>query len=403
MNAISLEEFKGRRAQVLRALDGAIAIALAGDGAPPLTGHWTPDWNFCYLTGIRDEPGAAVLFDPRSEDPKRQCVLLLKPRNPDTERWDGFRDDLDESLRKRTGFDTILRTTMLPRLLTTLARRRGRVACLHPFSVYDAPVSPDLLVFRRVSERVVGVKIEDQTNLLPSMRAIKSAGELAIMRRACAATERGYRVAARAIRPGLDERELQRALEDGFAAGGGEGTGYNSIVGAGLHSTVLHYNTNRGTLAAGDVVLIDAAASVDGYTADVTRTYPVSGSFSPEQKRVYSIVLEALHAAIAVVRPGVAMHEVEAAARDVIARAGYGDAFIHGIGHQLGIEVHDSTPDGPLREGMVITIEPGVYLPEQRLGVRIEDDILVTPSGHENLTASIPKGVEEVEAMVRGS
>ncbi len=398
---IPLSEFRARREKLLKSLDGAVGVVFAGEGSGVLHGTWEPDANFYYLTGIRGEPGAAVVLDPASEDPKRACVLLLRPRNPEIERWDGLRDELSEGLKSATGFDTILRTTALPRLLTTIARKRARVACLHPFAVYDAPVSPDLAVFRKVAERVVGVRTEDRTNLLASMRAIKSEPELAILRRACSASEQGYRAAARTIRPGLGERELQKALEDAFLHAGGTGTGYNSIVGSGLNSTVLHYNSNRGTLAAGDVVLIDAGARVDGYTADVTRTFPVSGAFTTEQRRVYDVVLEALEAGTRAVRPGVHLHEVDAAAREVIARAGYADAFIHGIGHQLGIEVHDATPDGPLHAGMVITIEPGVYLPELKLGVRIEDDILVTSTGRENLTASIPRDAGAIEALMR--
>jgi Xaa-Pro aminopeptidase len=151
----------------------------------------------------------------------------------------------------------------------------------------------------------------------------------------------------------------------------------------------------------GDLLLIDAAARVGGYTADVTRTFPVSGRFTKEQRGVYEIVLAAMEAAIRAVKPGVQMAAVDAAARKVIEKAGYGDAFMHGIGHQLGIEVHDSTPDGPLKAGMVVTIEPGIYLPDRKLGVRIEDDILVTGTGSKNLTAGIPKAPDEVEAMMR--
>jgi Xaa-Pro aminopeptidase len=399
---IGAAEFVQRRQRVLERLDGAAAVVFAGDAAASVTGLWQPDWNFYYLTGIRDEPGAAVLFDPANDDPRRRCVLFLKPLNPEIEEWDGYRDRLDRGLKDRTGFETIQRTYHLPRALTAAARRGGggRLACLHPFSVYDAPISADLAVFRKVSERLVGVRIEDMTNLLPSMRAVKSEGEIAQMRRAAEATAAGFRAAAGAIRPGASERDVQRALEDGFRDGGGTGTGYNSIVGAGLNSTVLHYHANDQPLREGEVILIDAAARVGGYTADVTRTLPISGRFAREQREVYDVVLAALEAAIRAVKPGAYLHEVDAAARAVIERAGHGDAFVHGIGHQLGIEVHDAAPEGPLQAGMVITIEPGIYLKDRRLGVRIEDDIRVTERGPENLTEMIPRRADEVEAMM---
>ncbi|MFN0133320.1 MAG: aminopeptidase P N-terminal domain-containing protein [Phycisphaerales bacterium] len=402
-DGISVREFVARRDRVLKALNGAIGVVFAGDGPPALSGFWEPDWNFYYLTGIRDEPGAAVLFDPRAEDPLRRCVLFLKPLNPEIEAWDGYRDRISTALKQESGFDSVMRTYALPRTLTTIARRRGTLACLHPFAVYDAPITLDLAVFRKVAERCIGVAIKDFTNLLPSMRAVKSAREVREVERAAGATAAGYAAAARMIRPGVAERDVQRAVEDGFRAGGASGTGYNSIVGAGLNSTVLHYMANNATAQAGEVILIDAGARVGGYTADVTRTLPVSGKFTAEQREVYEVVLAALEAGIRAVRPGVHMSAVDAAARKVIDRAGFGDQFIHGIGHQLGIEVHDSTPDGPLKAGMIVTIEPGIYIPEKRLGIRIEDDILVTPRGSRNLTAAIPKTVRAVEAMMRSA
>lgn len=405
-DGIELAEFARRRQKVLRALDGAAAVVFAGDGAPPLDGFWQPDWNFYYLTGIRDEIGAALLLDPRAEDPGRRAVLFLRPLNPEAEEWDGLRDRIGTTLKKSTGFETVMRLGKLPALLAAAARRRRRLACLHPFASHDQPVSHDLAVYRRVCERVVGVTIEDRTILLPELRAVKSPAELRLIRRACRATAAGYDAALKALRPGLAERALQRAIEDGFTSAGATGVGYNSIVGSGINGTVLHYMANNGTCRDGDLVVIDAGARVGGeggggYTADVTRTFPVSGRFTPEQKRVYGIVLRAQAAAIRAARPGAHTHEVDAAARDVIDRAGFADRFPHGIGHQLGIEVHDATPDGPLRPGMIITIEPGIYLPDRGFGIRIEDDILVTRRGPVNLTASIPKSIEDIEHAMR--
>lgn len=403
-STVDLSVYRERREKVLEALDGAAAVFFAGDGGAPLVGAWEADASFVYLTGIRNEAGAAVLFDPKAEDPKRRCVLFLRPLNPELEDWDGYRGRIGEELRKGTGFETVMRTNYLPRMLTAAARKRGRLACLHPFAVYDAPVSPDLAAFKKVAERVPGVRIEDRSDLLPSLRAVKSEAEVAALRRAAAATARGFEAALGVVRPGVSEREVQRALEDGFRAGGADGerpVGYNSIVGSGLNGTVLHYMANSGTCEEGDLLVIDAGARVDGYTADVTRTYPVSGTFTPEQREVYSVVLAALEAATRAAKPGAWMHELDAAAREVIERAGHGDAYIHGIGHQLGMEVHDATPDGPLKAGMVITIEPGIYLVAKRLGVRIEDDVLITDRGPEVLTAMIPKSVEAVEEAMR--
>lgn len=400
-DAIATSEYRKRRERLLKELGGAAGVVFAGDGAAPLSGRWQPDWSFYYFTGIREEAGAALLLDPRAEDPRRRCILFLRPLNPEAEQWDGLRDRIGQSLKKRWGLETVMRTTALPRVLTDVARRRKRLACLHPFAVYPAEVSPDLAVFRRVSERVLGVVIEDRTTVIPGMRAVKSAGELTQMKAAIGATTRGFEAALRAIRPGIGEREIQRAVEDGFVSGGADGVGYNSIVGSGLNGTVLHYMANDGQVRDGDLVVIDAGARIGGYTADVTRTYPASGRFTDEQREIYGIVLKALKAAMRAVRPGVRMHEVDAAARAIIDKAGYGDHFPHGIGHQLGIEVHDATPDGPLKAGMVVTVEPGIYLPERRLGVRIEDDVLVTSRGPRVLTEAIAKDMDAIEAAMK--
>ena len=395
---ISLTEYQQRRERVLKSLKGAAGIVFAGEGGGSA---WKPHTHFVYLTGIRNEPGAALLFDPTAEDAKRRCVLFLRPVDPEAQRWEGYRDVIGAALKKQLGFDSVLRTTYLAQAITGAARRAKRLACLHPFAVYPAEVSPDLKTYRQVAERVPGVDIEDRSQLLPQMRAVKSSAELALMRKAVAATVTGYRAALKIIRPGVTESKIEQTLEQTYQAHGATGVPYDSIVGAGLNSTILHYSQNTGVAKAGDLVVIDSAAEVDGYAADVTRTVPVSGKFTKEQREMYELVLRAQLAAIKAVRPGAKMCEVDAAARDVLEKAGHGDAFIHGIGHQLGLEVHDATPDGALKPGMVITIEPGVYIPDRKLGIRIEDDVLVTRTGNAVLTAAIRKSVKAVEAALR--
>ncbi len=400
---IALAEYAQRRERVRQELDGAVGLVYAGDASPLLHGKWEADASFQYLTGIADEAGAVLLLDPKAEDPKRREILFLTPLNPEMEAWDGYRDPVNTALKAKTGFQTIMRTLSLPRIATDIARRRGTLACLHPFATMNAPISPDLATFRKITERTVGVTIVDRTMLLPSLRAVKSVSEIDLMRQAITATQVGYEAAMRTLRPGVREAEVQQAIEAGFREGGGSGPAYNSIVGSGVSGTVLHYMANNGIARAGELMVIDAGARYGGYAADITRTLPVSGTFTKEQAKVYDVVLEAQLAAIAAVKPGARMHEVDAAARDIIDKAGYGDTYIHGIGHQLGLEVHDVTPDGPLEPGMVVTIEPGVYLKDQGLGVRIEDDVLVTKSGRENLSAAIPKARGDIEkAMKRG-
>lgn len=400
---IAISEYAARRRKVLTALKGATGIVMAGAGSPPLVGKWRADRDFVYLTGIDDEPGAAVLFDPANPNPKRRCMLILQPVNPEMDDWDGRRALISKALRERHAFDTVMRTMALPRMLTDAIRRSKRCACLHPFSVYDAPVGPDLALLRKVMERIPGVTLDDRTQVLPALRAVKSKAELSLMRQAIKATHEGLLALCAVLEPGVGEAELQLALETGFRRAGAEGTAFNSIVGAGANATVLHYTTNNGVADDGDLMVVDSGASFDGYAADVTRALPVNGTFSKRQRELYSIVLRAQTAAIAAVKPGNTMTDVDEAARKVIEKAGLGDHFIHGIGHQLGLDVHDSTPDGALKAGMVVTVEPGVYLKDESIGIRIEDDILVTPKGNTNLSRAIPKSIADVEAMLKSA
>jgi Xaa-Pro aminopeptidase len=400
--SVSTEEYATRRAAVLEALDGATGVVLAGSAVSSSApgGRWISDPMFRYLSGLDSEDGAAVLFDPSAEDPARRITLFLRPRDIEMERWDGAREPLGSALKSRTGFTNIKRTPYLPGMLSEAARRAKRLACLHPFASYTADVSPDLEIFHRMTQRIPGVSVEDRTQLLASMRAVKSPVELALIERAVVATAAGFEACLRAIKPGMREREAAELLIATYSAHDSE-PAYELIVGAGLNGTVLHYVDNSARIADGDLVVMDCAAAYGGYASDVTRTLPASGVFSPEQREIYELVLTAELAGIAAARPGATYTEVDAAARAVIESAGYGDAFIHGTSHPVGLEVHDITPDGPLKPGMVITVEPGIYLPERGLGVRIEDDVLITDDGNRDLTSAVPKTVEAIEQAMR--
>jgi len=392
----SPHDYVSRRKSVLKQLQDAAGIVFAGDGGEDFKAH--P--HFIYLTGITDEPGAAVVFDPSAENPARRIVLVLRPVNPELDRWDKLRQEIGNSLKKQYGFETILRTNHVPRLLSDAGRRTKKFACLMPLSIYPAAVSADLTAFRQVAERTPGVSIVDQSQLLMRMRAVKEKPELARIETAASATEKGYAKIVREIRPGLTERALCTSLERAFDDAGGQGVAYGSIVGTGINATVLHYTRLASTLESGELVLIDAAAAFEGYASDVTRTYPVSGKFTPDQRELYELVLEAMTASIKRIRPGIRMYELNQAAIDVFEKAGLADAFVHSIGHPLGLETHDVQPDMPLAAGMVITIEPGLYLADRAVGIRIEDDLLITRTGSKNLTDIIPKTVKAIEAAM---
>ena len=197
------------------------------------------------------------------------------------------------------------------------------------------------------------------------------------------------------------EYEVQASLEYEFTKNGAERPGFPSIVGSGPFSTILHYNDSTRRMEAGDVVVVDIGASYSGYSADVTRTYPVNGKFSPRQREIYQIVLDAQKAAIAKVKPGARISDMHNAAMSYIRSKGYEKYFIHGTSHHIGLEVHDAGETSrPFEPGMVITAEPGIYIPEEQLGIRIEDDVLVTADGHRVLS-NFPKEISEIEAQMR--
>jgi len=397
--AVPLSEYASRRQRILSVIKKGVAVVFSGE----MQGedfHVHP--NFEYLTGISDEPGAALLLDGGARGARRE-LLFLKPRDPEVERWDGLRLSVGAELRKSTGFKTIFRTPAMGRFLNEAIVRAKRCLCLQEFSQFDQPVSKDLELFRKVAERVPGVAIEDQTELLKKLRSVKSAAEIKMMQRAVDLTAKGYEQVVEQLRPGLLESDVQEILEHAYKTNGSKrGAGYGSIVGGGLMATVLHYRANSKELRAGDLVCIDSAGTFGAYTADITRTYPVGGKFNKRQREIYDIVLKAEEAAIRAVKPGVSFAKLHEVSYKIIDKAGYGEYFIHGIGHHLGIEVHDVTPSGNLQVGAVLTIEPGIYLPDENLGVRIEDDIVVTKTGYRNLSAKIPKKAVQIEKLMAG-
>lgn len=400
--SITHAEFRSRRERLLQELGCAVAIVPAGEADPSLHHPWKPHAHFEYLTGIVDEPGAMLLLDPSNPVAAKRAVLLLRPLNPEVEKWDGFREEIGGALRARTGFDTVMRTGMLGRLLLEGTRRSRTLACLMPLSQWNAPVSADLAILRAQAERVPGTQLQDRSDLLLRMRAAKSAAEIDCIREAGRITATGFAAAMRSMRAGMNEFDLQECVEHAYRTNGARELAFRTIAGGGFNATVLHYHANDRPLVDGELVVLDSGAKHCGYSADVTRTLPVSGKFTARQRELYDVVLRAQAAAIAAVRPGATLAQVDAAGRKVIADAGLGDAFIHGMGHHLGLETHDASPDAPLEVGAVITIEPGVYLPKESIGIRIEDDVAVTEGGSEVLTPAIPRTADEVErAMAR--
>jgi Xaa-Pro aminopeptidase len=361
------------------------------------------DNTFFYLTQLETQD-AWLLLTARGPD-SLETVLFLPPRTPARERWTGLRLGPDSVAVRLSGIKTVLPVDSLDSRLT-----RARFGGPRPlYTVLTAATRDD----GRISDLVFsGADVRNVLPLVDSLRYVKDADELARLRRAVDISVAGHIAAMRAARPGMHEYEIEAALEAEFRRNGADRVGYPSIVGSGPNSTTLHYDVNRRRTESGDLVVVDAAAEWGQYTADVTRTFPVNGRFTPRQKAIYDLVLGAQQAAFDSVRPGITLFQLDQIARRYM-REHSGtlcgektcddrEFFNHGLGHPIGMDVHDVGFSRPLELGAVFTLEPGIYIQAEQLGVRIEDDVLVTPRGGEWLSAGAPRTTADIERLMRG-
>jgi Xaa-Pro aminopeptidase len=404
---VNLEATAARREALLRRLPSGIAIVAAGrsrdlEDDVLQDSHFRQDDDFFYFTGLETPDGVLVLA--RDEAGATRGILVLPPANPAEEQWTGVRLGPGPEAARVSGITTVLSTETLDSLRAEWLRTvRGPI-----YTVARTPLPDSALaaVWAREGRR-------DLVNLAPvldSLRRVKDADEIAWLRRAVHITAEAQVAAMRVMRPGLKEHQIEATIEYVFRDRGADRVGFPSIIGSGPNSTTLHYDANRRTIEDGDLVVMDVGAEYGQYTADVTRTVPANGRFTPRQRAIYELVLAAQQAAMDAVTPGITVSDLNGIARRYL-REHSGDLcrprtcdafFIHGLSHWLGMRVHDvGDYQAPLQAGMVLTIEPGIYLAEERLGVRIEDDVLVTPTGCELLSGGAPRSVADVEHAMR--
>ncbi len=427
--------YAGRRRRLALAMhEGVAAIPTAPERVRNHDAHYPyrHDSAFYYLSGF-PEP-EAVLVVVAGDEPK--SILFCREKNAEREVWDGFRHGVDGA-RERFGFDETYPIAALDETMTRLlADRPALFTPLGADPEWDARTMRWLNAVRAQARAGVAApeRVHDVRALTDEMRLRKDAHELALMRRAAAISAAAHRRIQRAARPGRFEYEIEAELLHEFRLQGAQFPAYWPIVAAGANACTLHYVANSARLAEGELLLVDAACEFAGYAADITRTFPVNGRFSAAQRDVYEVVLAAQRAALAAVRPGAAWTEPHDAAVRVIAQGlidlkllggGLDEAieketykrfYMHRTGHWLGMDVHDAgryKVEGAWRRlepGMTFTVEPGLYLraaddipePLRDIGVRIEDDVVVTADGCENLTAAAPKSIDDIESWMRG-
>ena len=391
--AISKNEYRARRAELRKSLDG-ILVLFAPNEPQDMHESFFQEYNFLYLSGWR-EPGAAMILTPQEE------MLLLPPRDPKTEIFTGRKAGPEDSnARELTGFDKVLPFSALQTQFLRLLENANRV--------YTLPSDPQAQKLQALAPFHEGIAAD---GLIGRFRMKKSAAEIELISKATDATLAAHRAAWKRMKPGLREYEIAATMTNVYFEMGCERSAYAPIVGSGPNSTILHYSANRRRMDSGEVVVMDVGAECSDYASDVTRTLPVNGKFTPRQREIYDIVLGAQKAAIAAVRPGAKVRGdggLYRIAYDYINSHGQdrngeplGKYFTHGLSHHVGLEVHDESDiDVPLAAGMVITIEPGIYIPEENIGVRIEDMVLVTETGAKVLSAALPKEAGEIEKLI---
>ena len=396
--------------------------------------RYRQDSDFYYVTGF-SEPEAVAVIAP--SHPEHKYTLFVRPRDPEREVWDGRRAGV-EGARETYGADAAFPVAEFGEKLGDLLNGARSLY----YRLGDGNPDLDSKIVRQIARmRAMGRRgvhppaaIIDPGSILHEMRLVKAVEEVALMRRAAEISAEAHREAMRRARPGMKEYEVEALIEYVFRKSGASGPAYTTIVGAGANATILHYIQNDAELRDGDLLLIDAGAEFETYAADITRTFPVSGRFTDAQRRIYQLVLRAQEECIQMVRPGVTLDEMHRRSVEIITEGmvglgllqgdpsklvedeEYKKFYMHRLGHYLGMDVHDvgryhteEREARPVEPGIVMTVEPGIYVaadaegvPDEYrgIGVRIEDDVLVTAAGHEILTAAAPKQVEEIEGLM---
>jgi Xaa-Pro aminopeptidase len=428
-----MSEFAARRTQLLDAIGDGVAVFPSAPLAVrnrDVEHPYRQDSDLYYLTGLEEPESLLVLTNQHEE---HRVVLFVRPKKREREIWDGPRAGVEGAV-EAFGADVAFPIDELPKRLPDYL---GNVERLHyrlaQNDEADAKIFDCLNLLRRGGRRGVTAPevIIDSSVHLHEMRLRKSDAELATMRRAAAITREAHLRAMRITRPGMHEYEIDAELLHIFRKHGSQRPAYESIVGSGPNATILHYRAGDRVMNDGELVLIDAGCELEYYASDVTRTFPVNGRFSDEQRAVYDVVLRAQKAGIEAVKPGVTLEALhEGAARSItegllgigllegdvdalIEEKKYEPFYMHRTSHWLGMDVHDvghyyvEGEHRPFEPGFVLTVEPGVYIAtdaegvDERwrgIGVRIEDDVVVTKGGHDVLTDGIPKEIDDVEA-----
>jgi Xaa-Pro aminopeptidase len=376
--------------------------------------------NVYYLTGHNEEGAGLIVLpglknggSPDGWDGPRE-LFFLPAKDPAKEKWNGIRmSPSDPGIEARTGFAVVKAFSEMRATVERIAKLYPTILTILPYEKENGGYPHEKAVVDWLQLAAPQAKLKDVRAQIGALRRVKSAGEIAFLTQAIELSLDAHLYAMKTMRPGLYEYQIAAGMVKVHAWGGSEAEGYAPIVGAGPNSTALHYDKLARKIEEGDIVVLDVGAQYSGYSADITRTLPASGKFTPRQREIYNIVLGAQNAALAALKPGMDMcpkgdKSVYRISYDYINSHGkdlhgksLGQYYIHGLGHNIGLDVHDPGEGcKALVPGQVVTMEPGIYIPEESLGVRIEDDVLITESGYKFLSERLPRDPGEIEKIM---
>lgn len=416
-----LADYKMRRQKLLEQIkDGVVILVGAREEDLGEVGRFKQKNDFMYLTGV-ETPAAYVMLTPAGllRGKPAQETVFIPARNLYQERWTGPQIGPGKEGEQKFGVQEVASVATFKERLTALlsappfkveqGKTAAKIYTILPGDTNALTVREQEFVqmIRQISPQV---QLADAAPIIAELRKIKSPAEIAMLQKAIDITGEAQHEVSQTIKPGIYEYQAQAALENAFTRNGAERPGFPSIVGSGIYSTVLHYNENRKKIESGDLVVVDIGAEYSYYTADITRTYPANGKFISRQREIYQLVLDAQRAAEKAFKLGQSsIGQLNQVAINTMKTSSVKDKqgnsleryFIHGLGHWLGMDVHDVGSYQALVVGSVFTIEPGIYIPDEQLGVRIEDDYLVTEKGLVKLSGKIPSEPDQIERLMQ--
>ncbi len=397
--------FSERREKLNDQLDDNQVLIIFAASPSSYPRHFWQDSNFLYFTGL-EIPDAVFVLKKVKE--KLQTALFIERSIPEMEVWDGKKLSKEEA-GKKSGLKNIY---YLDEFETKVQfYLSGATKCYINLNDNDLtrPLNRQQLFARKIRDAFPAVQVDNALQKISPLRAVKDKWEIRQMQKAIDVTAKGINRMRQEARAGMMEYELEALLIFESKKAGFRHLGFHPIIASGVNAATLHYNQNNSRIGKNDLILMDVGLACNGYSSDITRTIPVCGKFTKHQKEVYQEVLDVNEEIISLIKPGVSLRDLNKKTVELITEAlfrlklikeksEYFKYYMHSVGHHLGMAAHDVGPrDTALEEGNVITVEPGIYIPREKIGVRIEDDILITKSGHKNLSQSIPKKVKDLE------